>query len=631
MQYLLAIALSILAVNVKLSFDPVLGKDAPFVFLFTAVLISGWFGGFGPAITATICCDLAAIFFFLPAFSPLHIERALYPSLIFLAEGVFMAILLEIRLRNMLSLKARVQQQAVIAQIGQYALASQNMQTLFEKTAELITSTLQVKYCEILELLPGKKSFILRGGKGWQEDLTGQGLVSGEEHSQAGYTLLANEPVIVKNLQKEKRFFSSELLTKHRITSGITVIIPGRRAPFGVLGIFSQKKRAFTQDDMYFLQAVANILATATERKGSETTLRETQNRFKRLFDSNIIGAFIAEFNGKFLEANDALLSLIGYSRDELREGKIHRDNLTAPEYYNLSEKAVRDLRTKGISDVYEKEYINKNGKRIPVLIAVSRVDTKSNLCVGFALDISKQKELERRKDEFISIASHELKTPVTSLKVLTQFLKQKFTATDQHDTRTYLEKMDKQVTKLTDLINDLLDITKIQAGQLKLHNELFNLTDLLRETVEDVQALTATHTIKLRSLVKDAVLADRDRIGQVITNLLTNAIKYSPKGNDIIVSAKTGDDDVHISVEDFGMGITEENQQRIFEQFYRVNEKNDATYPGLGMGLFISREIIKRHHGTISVESQVGKGSMFSFSLPLPEKFYEKANSTSY
>lgn len=141
---------------------------------------------------------------------------------------------------------------------------------------------------------------------------------------------------------------------------------------------------------------------------------------------------------------------------------------------------------------------------------------------------------------------------------------------------------------------------------------------DLLKETVESMQMTTDKHTIIIKNKSKTHVIADRDRVGQVITNLLSNAIKYSPKSNRVVVTTTKQDKYIIISVQDFGVGIPRKNKDEIFDRFFRVNEPQHATFPGLGLGLYISKEIVKRFNGDIWVESQKGKGSVFSFSLPI-------------
>lgn len=237
---------------------------------------------------------------------------------------------------------------------------------------------------------------------------------------------------------------------------------------------------------------------------------------------------------------------------------------------------------------------------------------------IGTNTDIDDQKKALEQKDEFISIASHELKTPVTSLKGFTQILQMKFQKEDNWEAVDLLARMDKQVDKLTKLIVDLLDATKIENKQLKFTLEDFDFDGLVTEVVEEMKRTTITHEINVQTAGIKIINGDRNRIGQVITNFISNAIKYSPDNNQIIVSTAVNDENVTLCVQDFGIGISAEKQPKIFERFFRVTGGGQETFPGLGLGLFISAEIIKRHKGTISVESTEGKGSTFCFSLPL-------------
>jgi|SRR5579885_375245 len=230
---------------------------------------------------------------------------------------------------------------------------------------------------------------------------------------------------------------------------------------------------------------------------------------------------------------------------------------------------------------------------------------------------VLEQQKLETRKDDFISMASHELKTPVTSLKSYVQVL-QKLSEKEKHTTQVqYLSKMDKQINKLTKLISDLLDLSKIEGGRLQLEREAFPIDELVKEVVETVR-MTTTNKILLNGQTKKQVVGDRDRLGEVLTNLLTNAIKYSPSGSTIQVTTKANKKEMVISVQDNGIGVAKEHQDRIFDRFYRVEGINEKTYPGFGIGLYFSAEVIKRHGGRIWVESEKGQGSTFSFTLPL-------------
>jgi signal transduction histidine kinase len=180
------------------------------------------------------------------------------------------------------------------------------------------------------------------------------------------------------------------------------------------------------------------------------------------------------------------------------------------------------------------------------------------------------------------------------------------------------LGKLDKQVNRLSSLISDLLDVTKIHTGRLQFNETEFDFNTLVEEVIEDVQHTSSKHQIKKELRFKGMMIGDTERISQVITNLLTNAIKYSPDANEIIIYTKETDGQVQLCLQDFGIGISAHKKDLVFEQFYRVSGSKQHTFPGLGLGLYISSEIIKRLNGRIWVNSVEGKGSTFCFSLPI-------------
>jgi two-component system CheB/CheR fusion protein len=243
---------------------------------------------------------------------------------------------------------------------------------------------------------------------------------------------------------------------------------------------------------------------------------------------------------------------------------------------------------------------------------------------IGTMLDITAQKlideatkELLMKKDEFISIASHELKTPITSLKAALQMLDRIILQKEEmKPARGFVQRSVKQVDKLIELVQDLLDVTKIQSGKLELKKTRFLLDELITECCEEVQSSSEHHKLVIEGEKNVEIYADRNRIEQVILNLLSNAIKYSPGGKKVIINVSKSDEGIKIAVTDFGIGIPTEKLPYLFDRFYRV-EDNSQKFVGLGLGLYISSEIIRRHNGRINVESKEGKGSAFSFNLP--------------
>lgn len=230
---------------------------------------------------------------------------------------------------------------------------------------------------------------------------------------------------------------------------------------------------------------------------------------------------------------------------------------------------------------------------------------------------VSERAFLEKRKDEFISVASHELKTPLAGIKVYAQILERRLGK--KHDTQTshYLRQMNKQIDRLSSLVMELLDIRRIEEGKITFNTEPFNIGNLIQEIVSDVSG-TTKHKITVTGSKNIDIVADRDRIGQVLVNLLSNAIKYSPSRKNISIKYSKNSDVVVVRVQDFGSGIPQNDQKKIFERFYQTEGREKDYNASLGLGLYISKEIIERHGGKIWVKSKVGRGSSFFFTLPL-------------
>jgi signal transduction histidine kinase len=226
-------------------------------------------------------------------------------------------------------------------------------------------------------------------------------------------------------------------------------------------------------------------------------------------------------------------------------------------------------------------------------------------------------KELERRRNEFISVVVHELKTPLTSLKGYAQLLHRKNVKAGDEQSTYMTERIISQVDKLTNLINDLLDATRVTAGQLTLHEELFPFDELVEEIVSELQLTTEQQTIYCEGKARQTIWGDRTRIGQVISNLLSNAIKYASRADRILVKTTTADNTITLCVQDFGHGIPKELQEKVFDPFYRVEKTGYISAPGLGLGLHIATEIIRQHKGSLWLESAEGKGTTFCFTLP--------------
>jgi signal transduction histidine kinase len=231
--------------------------------------------------------------------------------------------------------------------------------------------------------------------------------------------------------------------------------------------------------------------------------------------------------------------------------------------------------------------------------------------------EIEIRKIAESKKDEFISIASHELKTPLTSIKAYLQILKRSVDEDDKRALKDYIHRSQIQIEKLNNLVTDLLDVSQIESGKIKFNKKFFNFRTLLDSTVDIIKQTNESCNIIVSGDADIDVYGDEMRIEQVLINYLTNAIKYSPGIKEVHLHTYTSNNHLYVKVKDFGVGIPVEKQDEVFKKFYRAEDTSNR-FQGLGIGLYICAEIIRRHDGNFGVESELGKGSEFYFSIPL-------------
>ncbi len=263
-------------------------------------------------------------------------------------------------------------------------------------------------------------------------------------------------------------------------------------------------------------------------------------------------------------------------------------------------------------SSVKENRYYTKDDLAFAMELAGRIALTLDNIHL-----FKESQEAISLRDEFISVASHELKTPITSMKIFTQILQKNAELDKDSKTLPTLEKMDRQINKLTELIYNLLDISKIQAGRLEYTMKDFSFDEMIKDLIEIHQHISTRHTLVLKNNRKQTIYGDEDRLSQVVSNLITNAIKYSPNAKSIEIKITSSKKFIKVAVKDSGIGMSKEHFDKIFNRFYRVSDSDDQTYPGLGIGLYICKEIITRHQGNLWVESFPDKGSIFYFTLP--------------
>ncbi|WAC41039.1 PAS domain-containing sensor histidine kinase [Pedobacter sp. SL55] len=267
-------------------------------------------------------------------------------------------------------------------------------------------------------------------------------------------------------------------------------------------------------------------------------------------------------------------------------------------------------------------------GKKI-MLLNAHRVEFEGQFKDRILLaieDITDRKAIEQRKDDFLSIASHELKTPLTTVLGYMQMMSRMLPENASSRFISAFSKTEIQINRLNQLLSELLDMSKIQTGNIELHKEIFDFDKMVRETVEAMTAATPSSKILLTGKTGAHLLGDESHIIQVLTNLISNAIKYSPGSDKVELQLSRVSNFVKVSVTDHGMGIEADELKKIFERFYRVSA-TQKSFPGMGIGLYICEQIVKNHGGTLWAESKLGEGATFSFTLPIDGNGKELAN----
>jgi two-component system sensor histidine kinase VicK len=315
---------------------------------------------------------------------------------------------------------------------------------------------------------------------------------------------------------------------------------------------------------------------------------------------------------------NNSAERLFGYTAEEMIGQSIVK---LIPEDRLQEEPEIISRLKKGQRvDHFETKRITKYGKLLDVSLTISPVMDSTGGIIGIskiARDITDKKQEEQRKNDFIAIVSHELKTPLTSMRSYVQLALAKAVQREDTFTQNVLRRAETQTGKMTTLIQDFLNLSRLEEGKMSLNISDFSLSELMEEVLSDTLMLSPSHLIKYEACPEVMITADREKIGQVLTNLIGNAIKYSPEGTTVTIQCVLNSGTVEFSVTDEGYGISKVDQSRLFERFYRVDNSRKQHVTGFGIGLYLVAEILKLHEEKVRVQSELNKGSTFSFVLP--------------
>jgi PAS domain S-box-containing protein len=379
------------------------------------------------------------------------------------------------------------------------------------------------------------------------------------------------------------------------------------------------------------VHAVGHALESAGRTIGERTAeLESSQAKLKRLVDFTLIGVLVSE-GDRITDANDAFLRMVGYSRDDLRHGTLLWPHLSPPEYEAADAAASAAARRAGASPPYEKEYVRKDGSRVPVLVAPVLLDDARQEWVAFALDLTERNRLEaeRRlriqaqtaneaKDQFLAVVSHELRTPLGAVLTSVRALRRGGLAESQ--VAETLDRIDRSTRLQARLIDDLLDASRIVAGKLDVDRRPVPLLPIVAAAVGALRPEAEEKRVAVHAALGAPpmpVLGDPERLQQIALNLIANAIKFTPSGGRVDVTLGHRNGRATLTVRDTGRGIAPEVIPHIFDRFWQGNA--GGRRGGLGLGLAIVRHLVEAHGGTIRAESPgPDRGAVFTVELPL-------------
>jgi PAS domain S-box-containing protein len=361
------------------------------------------------------------------------------------------------------------------------------------------------------------------------------------------------------------------------------------------------------------IYAIASIGIDVTDQVRARQKVEEAEERARLAVEATDIGTIDINLVENTAIASQRFTDIAGVSNDGGYQSfltKLH------PEDRSIRDEAFKNALLYG-KLFYEARIFTDNGIRWIRGMGQTyyNEDGSPVRMLGTIADITDQRLLQQQKDEFISLASHELKTPLTSLKAYIQLLQR--AKEGQRIPREFVDNSIKQIGRLEKLIADLLDVSKISSGKLTYNMETIDFSILLREAIRSLQLTVPSHWFVLQGNPAVMLKGDRYRLEQVLSNYLMNAVKYSPNSNNVVINSEIDGDKLIVSVQDFGIGISPEHLHSLFDRFYRI-ESSSRSFEGLGLGLYVSSEIIKRHHGDFWIKSEPDKGSTFYFSLPI-------------
>ncbi len=537
--------------------------------------------------------------------------------------------------------KSRVRHLRALLAIADTAAQSLSTEKILSDTLDKSLEVLgfDVGYIRILD--PEKKRMVGRVSKGLTALSSGSvDLADSSRRHVANILFETQKPYISPDVRKDTTFKNRTMEKQGVISAAYIPIISKKKTVLGTLAVGSRKLRKFSPEKISLLQTFGSQLGMALENAQLYDEVHRGKAYIENLVENAADIILSTDLEDKILTWNRGAEVTLGYNKEEVI-GK-HLSMLLPPQrVHELAEMRAKVELSGALRDI-EVASNRKDGAAIYLSLSVSPITGIDGKIAGFlrvAKDITEKKRYERRlkeldklKSDFVSNVSHELRTPLTAIKGSVDNMLDGLTGDLNEKQSRYLVRIKSNTDRLARLINDLLDLSKIEAG-IKLKPTNLDLATIAGEVIESLRPLAAEKLITITIESLESALdawADPDRIAEILMNLLGNAIKFTPNDGTVSLSLqRNGTEWVEVSVADTGPGIPSEEANRIFDKFYQVTQAKNQKAVGTGLGLTITKALVEMHGGRIWLESEVGKGSIFSFTLPAEQP--AKLNLPSY
>ncbi|HEV8720917.1 MAG TPA: ATP-binding protein [Candidatus Binatia bacterium] len=530
----------------------------------------------------------------------------------------------------------RTRQLSALLTIAETASQSLDTDKILNDTLDKSLEILHFQVGYIRTLDPGTENLVVRTARGFSSPESLPNVVP--LHSPP-YGLVSTivfetrEPYVSTDIQTDPNF-KARTMQREGLISVIVVPIMSKKCILGIMTVGSRKFHKFSKEEVSLLKAFGAQLGAALENAQLYGEVNKSKAFIENLVENAGDAVISTDVADQILTWNRAAEVIFGYNKEEAI-GQSLAILLPVNRPGEL-EDIKNKVRLTGLLRNLEVRRKRKDGTIIEVALAISPIKDKGDNIIGFlqlAKDITEKKRYERRlreldkmKSDFVSNVSHELRTPLTAIKGSVDNMLDGITGPLNEKQGRYLTRIKSNADRLTRLINNILDLSRIEAGRIDLRPANFSVVPLAKEVAEVLRTVAAEKLISLEvTSSNDGVdaWADRDKVTQVLMNLIGNAVKFTPEHGKVTVAVeRDGNDWVQVSVADTGPGILPEEANKIFVKFYQIDQAANQKTKGTGLGLAISKALVEMHGGKIWVESEVGRGCTFSFTLPVQQPF---------